>query len=65
MLIIQTQSGYQLTEGLLQIFGETPLFFYDRNNSLISFSHIKAVVKDNDGLIWVATYGGGLIKFKL
>jgi ligand-binding sensor domain-containing protein len=52
-------------EGLFQIFGETPLFFYNRNNSLISFSHIKAVVKDKDGLIWVATYGGGLNKLKL
>ena len=52
-------------EGLFQIFGETPLFFYNRNNSLISFSHVKAVVKDSDGLIWVATYGGGLNKLKL
>lgn len=51
-------------EGLFQIVGETPLFFYNRNNSLISFSHVKAVVRDNDGLIWVATYGGGLNKLK-
>ncbi|NWF90327.1 MAG: PEGA domain-containing protein [Ignavibacteriaceae bacterium] len=52
-------------EGLSQIVGESPLFFYNRNNSLISYSHIKAVVRDNDGILWIATFGGGLNKFKL
>ncbi len=52
-------------EGLFQIEGANPLFFYNRNNSLISFSHIKAVARDANGLIWIATYGGGLNKLKL
>lgn len=52
-------------EGLFQIVGETPLYFYNRINSLISFSHIKGVIKDLDGIIWVATNGGGLNKLKL
>jgi ligand-binding sensor domain-containing protein len=51
-------------EGLFQIVGATPLYFYNRNNSLISFSHIKGTVKDDDGIIWIATYGGGLNKLK-
>lgn len=52
-------------EGLLQVFNHIPQSFFNRNNSLISANHIKALTVDWDGLIWVATYGGGLNKLKL
>lgn len=51
-------------EGLFQFEGLTPLHFYNRNNSLISFSHIKGTVRSNSGTVWIITYGGGLNKLK-
>lgn len=48
----------------MKIISESPTFFYTRLNSLISSNQVRVVVKDNDGIIWIATFGGGLNKFK-
>jgi len=37
----------------------------NRSNSLISSNNIFNVVKDGNGVIWIATFGGGLNKFKM
>ena len=34
-------------------------------NSLITTNNIKASVRDNNGVVWIATYKGGLNKFKV
>ena len=52
------------SEGQFQVVGSVPLNFFNRNNSLISFTHIKGTVKNADGIIWIVTYGGGLNKLK-
>lgn len=51
-------------EGVMKIINDSPTFFYTRLNSLISSNQVRGVAKDNDGVIWIATFGGGLNKFK-
>lgn len=34
-------------------------------NSLITTDNIKASIRDNNGVVWIATYKGGLNKFKV
>ena len=48
----------------MRIINDTPTFFYTRLNSLISSNQVRGVAKDNDGTIWITTFGGGLNKFK-
>jgi ligand-binding sensor domain-containing protein len=53
-----------MKEGLVKIQGTTPVNTYRQSNSKLTFDHISSIAKDHNGFLWIATFGGGLNKFK-
>jgi len=50
--------------GLLNYDAQNFLINYTIENSLLSSNRITASVRDNNGIVWITTIGGGLNKFK-
>jgi streptogramin lyase len=51
-------------EGLLTITGTTEFNLMNGNNSVLTSTNLFQIAKEEDGTVWIATYGGGLIKYK-
>ena len=51
-------------EGLLTITGTSEFNLMNGNNSVLTSTNLFQIVKEKDGTVWIATYGGGLIKYK-
>jgi ligand-binding sensor domain-containing protein len=53
------------TESALTRFKEisSNIVYYD-NNSGLSSNNITQITQDSNGVIWISTYGGGLVKYK-
>jgi hypothetical protein len=53
------------TEGLFKINSQNNVEeFFNQSNSLLSSSSVLTTVVDQGGVLWIATFGGGLNKYK-
>jgi ligand-binding sensor domain-containing protein len=53
------------TDGLFKINDQNNVEeFFNQSNSLISSNSVMATVVDKNGILWIATFGGGLNKYK-
>jgi hypothetical protein len=51
-------------EGILTITGTAEFNLMNRNNSGLTSTNLFQIAKEKDGTVWIASYGGGLIKYK-
>lgn len=51
-------------EGLVLVKPDGSTTLFNKSNSLISSDAVTSCCKDNDGNLWITTYGGGLNKLK-
>jgi hypothetical protein len=51
-------------EGILTITGTAEFNLMNRNNSGLTSTNLFQITKEKDGTVWIASYGGGLIKYK-
>jgi hypothetical protein len=51
-------------EGILTITGTAEFNLMNRDNSGLSSTNLFQIAKEKDGTVWIASYGGGLIKYK-
>ena len=52
------------TEGLVKFDAQNNSTLYNALNSLITNDNIRASVRDQNGVVWITTIGGGLNKYK-
>jgi ligand-binding sensor domain-containing protein len=51
-------------EGILTIKGTSDFNLINRDNSGLTSTNIFQIAKEEDGTVWIASYNGGLIKYK-
>ncbi|MBI2838254.1 MAG: response regulator [Acidobacteria bacterium] len=64
---LQTRDGYLwfgTEEGLVRFDGVSFTVFDTKNTNAITRNYIHALHEDREGVLWIGTHGGGLVRFK-